>query len=722
MHWQYTPYIWPLVLGAVVSAALACHTWRRRRATGARAFAALMLAVAEWSAAYALLIAGTDLPTKTLWSKIEYPGIVLTPLAWLVFACQYTGRACWLTRPRLALLATIPLTTVLLEWTNETHGLMASRRELNTTGPFVAWDLTYGGWFWIHAAYSYTLLAIGTALIVGSLVQSVPLYRRQSFALLVAVLTPWLVNASFIFGLRLIPRLDLTPVAFTVTGLAVAWGLLQGRFLDLVPVARDAIFAGLSDGVLVLDAQGRIVDLNPAAAEVLGTVAAAVVGQPAAQVFAAQPDLVATYRDVLEARAEVALGDGVARRVYDLRISPLRPARDTAAGRLIVFRDITQRKQAEEERVQLIREQTARAGAEAAQRRAAFLAEASQQLINALDSETIVLRVAQLAVPILGDACSVHLTDANDQAFARASARPTNDAGHERVQVPGGQPIRSVLVVPLRLHGRAVGTIQFASSQQDQYSAADSALAEDFARRIAVALESARLHRELAEREARLEDLVGRLLVAQEEERRRVAYEVHDGLAQFASGAHQHLEAFTRHYRPRRPAARHELDQARLLTQRAVREARRVIAGLRPTALDDFGLATALRLEVEALRGEGWLISYDETLGVERLPSAIETAFFRVAQEALTNVGKHAGTTEAQVLLHRCGSTIRLEVRDGGRGFEPSVVAESGPGERIGLAGMRERITLLGGRWQVRSRPGMGTHIVAEVPVPSAHR
>src|SRR5947207_2956618 len=127
------------------------------------------------------------------------------------------------------------------------------------------------------------------------------------------------------------------------------------------------------------------------------------------------------------------------------------------------------------------------------------------------------------------------------------------------------------------------------------------------------ALDNARLYRELAEREQRLEDLVGRLLVAQEEERRRVAYDVHDGVAQMAAGVHQHLQAYA--HDPQAAAAPEQLERAVDLARRTVREARRVIADLRPTALDDFGLAAALRLQVESLRADGWQLTYEETLG-----------------------------------------------------------------------------------------------------------
>ena len=231
--------------------------------------------------------------------------------------------------------------------------------------------------------------------------------------------------------------------------------------------------------------------------------------------------------------------------------------------------------------------------------------------------------------------------------------------------------------------------------------------------------ESVELHvsREKAARQ-QMQDLVRRLQVAQEEERRRVASEIHDGLAQVAAGAHQRLQAFADFYAPEAPAARQSLARTVELVQRTVREARRVIAGLRPTALDDFGLATALRLEIDAFRAEGWDISYEADLAEKRLPAATETALFRVAQEALTNIRKHAGKTRVAVSLTQDGRSVRLEVRDWGRGLVAGRLEEpSRPGERVGLLGMRERIALLGGQWAIDSPPGGGARVMADVPL-----
>jgi PAS domain S-box-containing protein len=222
---------------------------------------------------------------------------------------------------------------------------------------------------------------------------------------------------------------------------------------------------------------------------------------------------------------------------------------------------------------------------------------------------------------------------------------------------------------------------------------------------------------QLAEREARLRTLLGKLVVAQEEERRRVAYEVHDGLAQMIVAVQQHLQAFAKQHSPDDPRGRESLNWNLALIQQTVEEARRVIAGLRPTALDDFGLAAALRLLAENLRSEGLEIAYNEELGDERLSATLETALYRIVQEALTNVRKHADTTSVGLSIGRLGQEVRLRVRDRGRGFsETEMVRAGGPGERVGISGMQERVALLGGTFEVLSCPGSGTLIVARVP------
>ena len=233
--------------------------------------------------------------------------------------------------------------------------------------------------------------------------------------------------------------------------------------------------------------------------------------------------------------------------------------------------------------------------------------------------------------------------------------------------------------LPLRAQERVIGIIEVYGSDLVAGPGIDelSILADQ----AASALERARLYQELAERERRLEALVHQLLLAEEEERRRVAYEIHDGLAQLAWAAQQHLEAFAAGYHARTQQRRDELGQALTLAGRTVKEARRVIAGLRPAILDDFGLSSAISFELQAQRADGLEVEFNDGLGSIRLDPTLETALFRVVQEALTNVRKHSHSRRVAVSLERRASSVYLEVRDWGRGFRPAAARDgAGPG------------------------------------------
>jgi len=277
------------------------------------------------------------------------------------------------------------------------------------------------------------------------------------------------------------------------------------------------------------------------------------------------------------------------------------------------------------------------------------------------------------------------------------------------------------LCVPMRIRDTTIGVLEAYGSERLAAPETVSIIAS-LANQAASALENARLYRELVERERRLQDLVERLLTAQESERRHVAYEVHDGLAQMVAAAHQHLQAFAHDRTAQSADEREELNQLLHLVRQTVGEARRIIANLRPTTLDDFGLAAAIRLQIEEMRKEDWHVDYEAQLGNKRLPESVETTLFRVAQEALSNVRKHAGATEVRVELRRGERDVSLLIQDQGRGFRLAEASAQlgGPGQRVGLSSMQERVALLNGTLDIKSQPGAGTSVFAQIPLASS--
>jgi PAS domain S-box-containing protein len=377
MQWQFTPYVIPPILSTVVCIWLAIAAWRRRSMPGALPFALLMLGVAEWSLTYTLELGSPDLSAAVFWDNSTWLGVVIVPAAWLAFALQYTNRGHWLTRRTVALLTLQPLITLVLVWINPLHGLVYSSVSLGTSHGLSAPVFTNALWYWITIAYSYLLILLGTLLIISfirTLVGGASLYRRQAIAMLTAVFLPWLGNAVPLSGLNPIPTLDLTPVAFTVTGVAMAWSLFRYRMLDLAPVARNAVVESMSDAVIVLDLQHRITDLNPAAERLLGRSRSALVGQSILQAASTWSEQIQRFYHVTTAHEELVLTVDGTPHSFDLRISPLFDQRGTASGRLVVLRDITELKQALEALEQAREEQ-----AEAARENARLYQEANSQ-------------------------------------------------------------------------------------------------------------------------------------------------------------------------------------------------------------------------------------------------------------------------------------------------------------------------------------------------------
>jgi PAS domain S-box-containing protein len=337
-----------LLIPAAISSGLAFYAWRKRAILGAVPIFFITLALVFWCLGYAFELGVPSLSAKLFWAKLQYFSIVLIPVMLLVFSLQYTGRGIWVTRRNIVLLLLVPLVILTLTWTNELHLMIWKKFYLDTASANPVLRLEYGAGFWVHVIYSYLALLLGALLLAQAFFRSQGVYKMQSFILLLGALAPWFGNALHLAGWDLFNQLDLTPFAFTITGLCYSWGQFRFQLFDLVPVARDALIENMSDAVIVVDARSRIVDVNPAARDLIGSQHEPLIGQPAAQVFSHQSDLISVYQDTLQTHTELFLGKNEAQRLFDLRISPIYDRRANLTARLIVLRDISDRWHAEE--------------------------------------------------------------------------------------------------------------------------------------------------------------------------------------------------------------------------------------------------------------------------------------------------------------------------------------------------------------------------------------
>jgi len=265
--------------------------------------------------------------------------------------------------------------------------------------------------------------------------------------------------------------------------------------------------------------------------------------------------------------------------------------------------------------------------------------------------------------------------------------------------------ITTALYVPLIVHGEAIGVVAAHDKLGDDghFDDDDLRLSESLAARAAIAVD-------LSERVTR--DGMRKVVEAQELERTRLARELHDETGQALTSILLGLKSLEQALDS--DEGREGVASLRDLVVSTLQDVRRLAVELRPSALDDFGLAPALEHLVDTYGRQAAVpVHLEIRLGDERLPAEVETTLYRMVQEALTNVAKHADATSISILLTRTASSVRLVVEDDGAGFEPGGARDGG----LGLPGMRERVALLDGRLRIESAHGKGTTLVAEVPV-----
>ncbi|WP_448392811.1 GAF domain-containing sensor histidine kinase [Mycolicibacterium sp. XJ879] len=351
------------------------------------------------------------------------------------------------------------------------------------------------------------------------------------------------------------------------------------------------------------------------------------------------------------------------------------------------------------------------------------------------------------------DVCFVHVLDDTEHSLTLAGATPPFDAAVGKIRLPLGQGISgwvashrepvvitedkesdprympfqslrgsdftSMVSVPMETDpGGLVGVLNVHTVERRDFTERDVELLLVIGRLIAGAMHQARLHRQLVARERAHEVFVEQVIEAQELERRRLAGDIHDGISQRLVTLSYRLDAAARAADP--AVAAEQLGTARELVELTLQEARAAISGLRPPVLDDLGLAGGLASLARSIPQ----VNIDVDLAETRLPDHIELALYRIAQECLQNVVKHANATTAQLTFAvdagRSAPVARLEIVDDGVGFDtfehPLGSDEMGG---YGLLSMAERAEIVGGRLNIRSRPGTGTAVTATIPLPS---
>lgn len=335
-----------LLMAALASSLAASIVWQRRRSPGAWPLLAFLASLFVWSLTYAVywLTPAGNSAARIFWLDATYLGVVWAPPTFLLFTLHYIQRAHWAMRRLALLLAIEPLLTLLILWTDPLHGLFfAGLRTPDSSTIFAG-----GPWFWIHIVYSYGMLLIIYALLVQHYRRARDHYRHQTATILFAVTLPLFGNLASLVNLNPLPALDLTPLTFTLTGVILTYALFYQRLLDLIPVARDQVVERMLEPVFVVDSQQRIIDLNPAARNLLlglsPETAASPIGAGMVTFFADWEHWVSANGSTHEIELEAA-GQ---RCYYEPMISPLHDGRGRQQGQMLILNDITRHKQAQQ--------------------------------------------------------------------------------------------------------------------------------------------------------------------------------------------------------------------------------------------------------------------------------------------------------------------------------------------------------------------------------------
>ncbi|MDX1377482.1 MAG: PAS domain S-box protein, partial [Anaerolineales bacterium] len=353
MEFQTNPYlVWQLIPGVILVGIGVYIQTRPVKKRESNAFAALMFGGSLWAFADAIQLLTPNVMWQSVWSSIKYFGIMIIPTSWFLLSINLTG----LLRPGINKyensIWAIPALAYLALLTTNWHRLFFKSFEMNTDGGYAVLTYQYGFLFYLHTAYSYIVLIAGVILLTISLATKFKKYGTQAYGLIIGVLAPLIGNAYFLFGSPPPGFPDPTPIIFTVTGIAFAWAIFGGHILEVVPLAHESIVRKLSTGVLILDDEKNIRDINESAREMLGLTSRTYAGDSLTELVEQHLDVAMVLNEALDSSLEgdkqIQVAFPATHRTFDVYVSHIGSGTDKTAGWLIQFNDISGEKLAEE--------------------------------------------------------------------------------------------------------------------------------------------------------------------------------------------------------------------------------------------------------------------------------------------------------------------------------------------------------------------------------------
>jgi diguanylate cyclase (GGDEF)-like protein/PAS domain S-box-containing protein len=346
LTFAWTPYAVPFLVASLLVSALALYVVKHRDTAVGPPFVVLLSAITLWMLLEGLLVLGSDAQTKVPLGKACYAVVGAIGPALLLVALRSADPAARLGWVAWSAVLSVPLATLLLLAVDGVPGWLYSSVSIRQGGPYPRRVISFGPWYYVFILHAYALVACASILIVRRFLAS---WRDNGFDLLVlmvGVTVPWLTVSLHVLHYDLLPHIDALSFGFLGMAGCFAWGFKRTGLLGVMGIGRRLVIDAMSDGVVVTDTRGRLVDINAAARRILDLGRLRVTAQPLEEVFTHHPQLIASLETREDQQREVELGNP--RRSYDLQISPLKNRRGREVSRVLSLRDITERKRDEE--------------------------------------------------------------------------------------------------------------------------------------------------------------------------------------------------------------------------------------------------------------------------------------------------------------------------------------------------------------------------------------
>ena len=697
--------------------------YRKLKMPTAASLVALALSLALWSSASLLYNSSSQAFSPNFWKAAIYFCMTITASAQFMFALSYRYRELRITWLIIAPLVIMLALTQVLYWLETVRGDLLS----NQTGFTPVLLMLAGAWLKILTLYLYTLMVAGGVLLVSSIAKKPRPWPNRAKVILAGSILLFLIQTLEVIEINPFPQIESYLLGYTLAGLGFAYGIIKQAPMEAVPLAREAVVEGMNDGWIVLDARNTIVDINPAAEKIVGMAREKVYGQPIQSLLNnfPNPGIAPNSIQELNMRRSVKSQNGY--RNLNIRISPLVDRDYQHMGHLIVWRDVTERRHAEEARQRARDEMFVLINAisNAASNALSldeFLSESIYQIIypfrsqlvaifllaekNRKDEEQRLTLASQFGLPAEATEGMSHLPLSSplfDLAYKnQQSILIENSKNDPRIPLAIRDiEFTSFLVIPLITQAegerKILGFLCMARKVKPVFSQDDVIRLTAIAEHIATLINSERR----------------RKLAIALSERKRLERDLHDsvsqklyGLVTLTEAAHAALEAGSR------------VDPYEIISRigenarQAVKEMRLFLFQPQPVDVEKEGLVSVLHHRLAAVEGRAnikarFLADENVSLSKEK-----EVALYFIAQEALNNALRHAYAKSVTITLREERRNVILEIVDDGRGFNPEEVKRGG----LGLRNMKDRASMINGKFTFLSQVDKGTRIIVTLP------